>query len=509
MNQDEPPRSAVVQASSSLKWVVPGSILVSALVCFFFSPRFVLWRGLDIHGALFNPELNRAADTLKQVAQPFAHIDNATNVVINWRLLFPLLAHWLHLPRWLFLALPHIGCLIAVGTMIHVVWRRTGDRSTALMAAALLATSDWFFVSMGWLTYFDSWFVLGLVIATFIRSRLALGLACLLVPWIDERIILALPLCAVVREVFQRDWSDRRRGDLAKDFAVMAALALPYVGLRLALLLTKDTSSAGYLTENGELIRSTPLWRYAEGFWAGFRVGWVYLIAFCLSSWRQGRSLRSMVTIAVVLLVIAVALTIAGDISRSMAILLPAVMMGILVAPSWWPRYSRLALPIALAANLLLPAQHVIATFKVPIFYLYHELDSLRKPPPYLDPVALANEGVKLYQQGKLTEAKRALDSSIQLGPRLPEAYLCRAVVLIDSHDLDAARKDLDQAVALKPSWADAYYYRGVLALKVGPPEAAISDLRTALARSDSTWARRAECEALLTRLGANAEAGH
>src|SRR3954462_9064190 len=92
-----------------------------ALSIFFFCPHFAIWRGLSITEAHFNPEVNRAVDALKQLEHPFAKIrirdpkattqpadtDDAitidkSNRVIQWRLLFPIIAHYLYFPHWLF-----------------------------------------------------------------------------------------------------------------------------------------------------------------------------------------------------------------------------------------------------------------------------------------------------------------------------------------------------------------------------------------------------------------------
>ena len=58
------------------------------------------------------------------------------------------------------------------------------------------------FVSTGWLAYFDSWYVLGLLVATFSGSRSSPRPqpACC-APWIDERFVLALPLVVLIRGV--------------------------------------------------------------------------------------------------------------------------------------------------------------------------------------------------------------------------------------------------------------------------------------------------------------------
>ena len=142
------------------------------LVIACFAPRFMHWSWIDLDSSEHHaPEFNRAIDTLRQLEHPFMPITNPTNRVINWRLLFPLLGHLLHLPRWAFLALPSLGCLLVLGYVALLVRREGGTRWTAITATALTGTTSWFFVSTGWLAYFDSWYVLGLLVATFSRSH--------------------------------------------------------------------------------------------------------------------------------------------------------------------------------------------------------------------------------------------------------------------------------------------------------------------------------------------------
>ncbi len=82
--------------------IVPmaASLAAFVVVILFFAPRFMLWPWLDLDSAERQaPEFNRAIDTLRQLDHPFVRITNPTNQVINWRLLFPVLGHYLNLPR--------------------------------------------------------------------------------------------------------------------------------------------------------------------------------------------------------------------------------------------------------------------------------------------------------------------------------------------------------------------------------------------------------------------------
>lgn len=434
-------------------------MLVCLVVCYFFSPRFVIWSGLHIPEASFNPEVNRAVDALKQLQEPFVNISNTSNVAINYRLFFPIIGHWLRFPVWLYLILPHLGCVIAVGYLIRLVWLHTGQRNWGMMAACALACSDWFFVSIGWLTYFDSWFVFGLLVLSFSSSRLAIGATCLVEPWIDERFILALPMCLVVRFIYELEWRKRGWGALLMDLGLIALLTLPYVGVRMVLLLTKDANSVSYVQNLFNELKTVPLWRLLDGVWSGFRVAWLYAAICCVAVWCRQKQWIRIMTLIVVAGELVLGATVAGDISRSMAMLLPAVLLGLLMMCSWRPKVSQKVLWLVMVANLLLPASHVVWSFKLPIYYFYHELGEFRNPPGFVNPVAYINEGGKLLEDGRVADAKHCYDNAIVLNSRLPEAYLGRGVANLTNKDFHSARLDLERALQLQPQWASALHY--------------------------------------------------
>jgi hypothetical protein len=225
------------------------SLAAFIVVIIFFAPRFQYWPWLDLDPAPHHPpEFNRALDTLRQLEHPFTPITNPTNRVINWRLLFPIVGHYLHLPRLMFLALPAVGCLIVLGYVAHLIRRESGSWRQALAAAALTGTSSWFFVSTGWLAYFDSWYVLGLLLAAFGRSKVITDLACLLTPWVDERFVLTLPLVVIVRgaSALESEGASFRR--FLSEGLRFFALVTPYCALRVVALATaQDKGSAAHL----------------------------------------------------------------------------------------------------------------------------------------------------------------------------------------------------------------------------------------------------------------------
>src|SRR5205085_5282339 len=133
---------------------------------------------------------------------PFMTIDNASNRAIQWRLLVPIIWRVLHLPPKMVLAVPFLGCLATLGYIAHLVLREGERLSAAFATAVIFACCPWFFVSTGWLSYEDSWTVLGLLLIAFGRPRVAIVLACAFEPFIDERFVFGLPLAVVMRCVF-------------------------------------------------------------------------------------------------------------------------------------------------------------------------------------------------------------------------------------------------------------------------------------------------------------------
>ena len=109
-----------------------------------------------------------AFDSLEQLHDPWIKIENPTNRVIAWRLLFPLIWHYGHLPSKLYLAMPWLGCLLALWLIACGNYRRLKNWPETSLAVGVIRRSHGFFVSTGWLAYFDSWFVLGLMAVAFV-----------------------------------------------------------------------------------------------------------------------------------------------------------------------------------------------------------------------------------------------------------------------------------------------------------------------------------------------------
>ncbi|MDE3083930.1 MAG: hypothetical protein KGJ37_01760 [Verrucomicrobiota bacterium] len=185
-------QTSVQRQAGAVMMRLAGIALLAALFSLFrFSPNFSRWSALGTPFLL--PEVARANDALRQLGHPLVHIDSYTNRVLQWRLFFPLLGHALHLPPKIYLALPHVGCLAVLVFIVGLTRKHGFGWLESFAAAALLATCSWFFVSAGLLGFFDSWYVLGLLLLVFSEDVRWAASAVLIAPWIDERFVIMLP----------------------------------------------------------------------------------------------------------------------------------------------------------------------------------------------------------------------------------------------------------------------------------------------------------------------------
>jgi hypothetical protein len=428
-------------------FLVWSSLLTFAGVIWFFTPRFAIWMGLEVPAAHFNPEVNRAVWTLRQIDDPFMEIPGATNAPLRWRLAFPLLAHYLHLPAPVFLALPHVGALIAIATIVGLSLRETGSRAVALATGALMTTASWFFVSTGWLAYFDSWYVLGLLVLSFGSSTAGRVLACLLTPWVDERYILSIPICLTVRAAHRDQISGDRVERPWRDWLLCGAALLPYVALRAAA--GDEVGLSAYI--GNRMSKEYDLARCLAGIWGGLRMAWLFVAAYVWRSVVSARWLWKIATLVVVPSTAVGMLFVAGDYSRSMSMLLPAALLGVWCTfRERWRRRWQLLIGV-LALNLLLPAQHVVGAFVSPIYYVYHEIERYRHPPPYLTGVAQYRSGLAREEAGDLSAAIAEYDTAIRLSPRGWAAYAQRGSAKAKRGEWREAAADYRRALELAP----------------------------------------------------------
>ena len=468
----------------SSDWKDAFSVVVIALAAyglsvFFFAPRFALWNGLHVQQASVAPEVNRAIDAIAQLKEPLTKIENGSNIVLQWRLFFPLLGHLLHLPIPVYLAIPHVGCFVALLYVAMISKRFVRSERHVFYVTTLAATTSWFFVSTGWLSYEDSWNIFGLLLVTFSRSRAVLLVTCLYEPFIDERFILAIPLVLALRLILvpeeETEWRSRLIGDAIAIFTPLT----PYVLLRLVVL-SRDHGSMKYLTNRlAELQDPVAATQYLLGFWMGLRLLWLSVLGLVLLMFLARRWMAGLFLILTLAFSIGIALVIAADLSRSMSIMLPAAVVGTLLLARRLPTWMNGALPAMVIGNLLLPACHVVTLFNVPIFYVYTTINEYVHPPPIVNADDYAHDGEAAALDGKYEEAVKLLDSAVQLNPRSIFALTARALSKNAMNDHAGATADATAALRIDPASLDALYTMKVILDKQAPAERAATSQKT------------------------------
>src|SRR5207244_6040546 len=114
---------------------------------------------------------------------------------------------------------------------------RSFSWSECAMMSLIAGASAWFFVSTGWLGYYDAWLGLGLLAVGFSRRPWVAGVACVLTPWVDERFVLGFPLALLVRWI-RTDHATTPRtfvSWLRREAMMPIALIGGYVALRVLL----------------------------------------------------------------------------------------------------------------------------------------------------------------------------------------------------------------------------------------------------------------------------------
>lgn len=87
----------------------------------------------------------------------------------------------------------------------------------------------------------------------------------------------------------------------------------------------------------------------------------------------------------------------------------------------------------------------------------------------------------KHLEDGKLDEALGVFNVTISENSAYPDAYMGRAITLMQLERFDESRKDFDKAIELDEKHAAAYANRGILNDRTGKYEDALKDYRKAL----------------------------
>jgi len=338
----------------NLALITAGCLLLSIL---FFAPR--LWLMKTYLPGTF--QWDRGHTYLLQCEQPFRRdIETA----MQWRILPPLVAHGLGLSGNIPFLLPWVGVLALLGYVAVLHARRLSDWRFVFGGTLLAATTSAVLVPVGWFGINDAWVWLGLLAVAFGRARWALPAACLLCPWIDERFLIGLPLAWIVRCLDEDMPPFSRR-------LLFATWLLPYVAVRLSLGGNPATDSAAshFLAHQWRsVLVLVPIAPF--GWWMGLRAGWLG-VAYAAASAPVGRLWLAGSVLGATL---ALAFFVASDLSRSVAIVLPAVLLGGFALARRSPAHAPRILLAAGIANLLIPAAHVVLNHIDPINPLPVEL---------------------------------------------------------------------------------------------------------------------------------------
>ena len=87
----------------------------------------------------------------------------------------------------------------------------------------------------------------------------------------------------------------------------------------------------------------------------------------------------------------------------------------------------------------------------------------------------------KYLEDGKNDEALKAFDEVVAKYPDYIEAYMGRAITLMQLQEYEKSRRDFNRALALDENFAAAYANRGILNDRMGEYRAAITDYRKAI----------------------------
>jgi tetratricopeptide (TPR) repeat protein len=125
--------------------------------------------------------------------------------------------------------------------------------------------------------------------------------------------------------------------------------------------------------------------------------------------------------------------------------------------------------------NLIVPGIVLIALV---IFGYYYFQFMAHESVPGENMFRMANQHL---QDGKHDEALKKFDEVIAGHPEYKDAYMGRAITLMQMKDFNRSSMDFDRALALDKDFAAAYANRGILNDRTGKYQEAVSDYRKAI----------------------------
>ena len=286
------------------------------------------------------------------------------------------------------------------------------------------------------------------------------------------------------------------------DLRVAALATIPYLAARLIALLTGDSDAAIYLQAHLLTIRQVPLSRFVAGLWSGYRAEWLAVAAgVSLSARRMGPVWAAVLALAIFATTVG-GMGIALDMSRTMMMVCPALLLGLWLWQLEGSPLPRWLLSAVVLANFLLPATHELWFAQFRIEHFPTELARLRGPlPPAMQAAQRIAEAEALAAENKPAEARAKLDAAIALDDRYAVAFAQRAAVRMTIRDVDGALGDADRAIEIQADMPYALFLRGLCRALRGERAAAIQDLQRSLEVSGPNWFKRPQAEQLLKQL--------
>ncbi len=345
-------------SSSTLFWdqgllldlLAAGIALLLSL--FFFSPRWLVFTR-PLPGTF---EWSRGLTFQQQCADPL-RADVSSDPAMTWRLLPPLVCHYIGLTGTRAFLFPWLGVVCLLTQTAQIVRQRTGSWCTSVLGACLVATTSAVCIPTGWLGINDAWYLMGLVAFAFGRSVWSIVLPCLLAPWIDERFILGLPIAFVCRYELAR-FEETYPRLLWWGIVTLGSL-VPYAGARLLFRIESDRTGQ-FL--NPTVLKGVMVYlpHVHLGWWMGLRAGWIFVLLAGYQVYRTSSRLSGLVETVMIFAPLAALTVLAAYTSRNIAVLLPVVLLGIVLSvETGVPSFS---LATAVVINCALPLLHVTYT---------------------------------------------------------------------------------------------------------------------------------------------------
>ncbi len=353
-----------------LRFHLVAATLSVAIALFFSAPK--LW--IFAQPAPGSFEWSRALTFLAQCRDPFA---GALEPAMRWRILPPLVAHTLGWTGTSALLIPLIG----IGGFM-VAWsvfclRWLGDRLDTALVLTVTATSAALLTPFHWLGINDGWYLLGLAAVAGGRGPASLLLPGLLAPLVDERFLFGLPLALNCRF-----WLSAPAHGWLRPTALALGSLVPYLLARGGwVFINGDPTSGSFVRTALEILP-----RYLSygwiGWWHGLRAGWLLCAAALVGAWLSWGSRGLLATAAAALLGMGAITALAADLSRSVGLLVPLLLMGAVALRR--ARLSPTAVTFTLtsmaAFNSVTPLLLVTYTKIIPTWPLPVEIFRLLRP---------------------------------------------------------------------------------------------------------------------------------